>query len=249
MKKKILLSVTISVLFLLVADNVSAWGPHTHNFIADKVKENKNEINISVCFDDSVNEQAFRAGLLLPDIAILDYIRKNENYLKTHSWDFQKEIMNNAESQDEKCLAYGIAVHLISDSVSHGKFIPSKIKETGFPSWMVHPLMEEKYDECLILKNKNLITETGKSLDAFYNEKKEEYTEKIKNSLGEKTNLNVKRNINELKFIVNAMKITAIVNKPSLKALNLIKSSCNETEINNYMQETENLVIDYFRLK
>jgi hypothetical protein len=243
--KKIFIYFITCFFFLLIINTVSAWGPHTHNYIVDKIKERSVEINnITFCFDNSVNEQAFRGGMMLPDITIVDYIGKHKNYQVTHSWNFQREVLNRAETQDEKCLAYGIASHLIADSVAHGKFIPSKIKETGFSEGITHPIMEEKYDECLAFRNKNLIEETGKSLDIFYSKTKGEYIEKIQATLGKETGLNVQKNINGLSSILKALKAVIIADRITI-FLNPSKF-CNETEINDYMQQAEDLIIDNF---
>jgi len=230
----------------LIIGNVSAWAPHTHNYIADKIKERSAETNITFCFDNSANEDGFRAGMIIPDITVLDYINKPKIYQKTHSWNFQTEVLNRAESQDEKCLAYGIAAHLIADSVAHGKFMVSKIEKTGFPEYITHPVIEAKYDKCIVSKNKYLIAETGKSLDVFYDAEKEAYIENIKASLGEESKENVKGRINKLATVLKALKFIIIAEEIAT-SLNPSGFGCNEIEINYYMQQTEDLIIKNFQ--
>lgn len=247
--KKISLCLFAIVLFsVLIIKNASGWFPNTHTYIINKIEEKSIEIqNFSYCFDNSVNEQAIRAGNILPDITAIDYINPNKNYKATHSWNFQQKLLDMAESQDEKCLAYGVSIHLIADSVAHEKFIPSKIKKIGLLNWIIHLLIEEKIDECLVYKNKHLIVETEKSLDVFYDIKEEEYIKNIKNSLGTEIDLNVKKNINRLNLVLNVLKNIIIADKPVGNSLNSLELGCNEAEINDYMQQIEDLAINNFK--
>lgn len=230
------------ILFLLIINNVSAWFPNTHSYIIDKVKENEEIKNsyLEICFDNAENERAFRAGAILPDITAVNYF--NEKYRKTHDWNFQKDILANAVSQDEKCLAYGVAFHLISDSIAHEKLIPLKIEKSKLPGWLTHSLIEERYDAYLIQKNSNLIDESKKSLDAFYSFKGEKYIEDIQDALG--IDLNVKSKINQLNFIIRTLNGFIIMNEPTRNFMNLFWENCNSEEINDYMQKSINLIMN-----
>lgn len=244
--KKTLFCLFAMILFsALIADLVLAWFPNTHTYIIDKIKESTEIQDFIFCFDSSINEQAIRAGNILPDITAIDYANPNKNYQAMHNWNFQQRILDMAESEEERCLAYGVAFHLIADNVSHNQFIPPIMEETNIPELLIHPLAEEKYDEWLVCLNKNLVDETKKSLDIFYGPKQDRYIKNVENALGKTANLNVKRKMMELSLILKTL--NGIVTTDSF-AMSLLGRGCKNQDFGRavYMGKSVNMILEKF---
>jgi len=203
-KKQILIMFVF--LFLFVTPLISAWGPHTHNYIADSLKERKSENQVlSMCLDGGTNEKAFRAGLMIPDITVMYYYSEGgKNYKATHNWLFQQELMNEATTEDERCFAYGVASHLIQDSIAHTDAVPKKIENTRIPNWLLHPLLEKKYDSELVNEHPELMDETNTMLSAMYGNKGDRYVQMIENTLGDNININVQKEVDNLAHAIGS---------------------------------------------
>lgn len=203
--KKIIFIVSF-VFFIFIIPLVSSWGPHAHNYILDQVKVEGQENDIvRECLDGGINEEAFRAGLVIPDITVVYYFSEGgKNYKATHNWNFQQELMAQALTDDEKCFAYGVAAHLIQDSIAHTDAIPKKIEKIRVPNWISHPLLEKKYDSELVLEHPELMDETRNMLNAMYGNKGNKYISMIEASLGENVQINVKEEVDNLAFALDS---------------------------------------------
>lgn len=214
MKKIIYISFLIGLLFLI--PSVLAWGPMSHTYIIDKVKglNSTNEILV-MCLDSGINEEAFRAGVEMPDITVIYYFSEGgKSYKATHNWNFQQEVLSRSVTDNEKCFAYGIAEHLITDSISHTKSVPEKIMLTKIPNWIAHPLLEKKYDSELITKAHPEQTEKSRRmLDAMYGPYGSRYTELFEYALGENNEIDVKKETDNLAFALGAFYKEGLVPK------------------------------------
>ena len=144
MKKPILfLSLTILIMFTLITplQPVQAWGPNTHVVITKRALNRADADGIVVALIKA-HPDAFYCGLLFPDIAVLYYYTQFESYKSTHNWLFYRRLIEEAKTDEERVFAYGVAVHLIQDSVAHNSYIPYKIKQTLGSNLYTHPLVE-----------------------------------------------------------------------------------------------------------
>ena len=102
-------------------------------------------------------KEAFLAGSMLPDITVSEYFAEGgQKYRATHNWNFAERVMAESQTADERAFAYGIASHLVADSISHTLCIPDRIRTFNLPNWLIHPLTEKKYDSLLALDNPGL---------------------------------------------------------------------------------------------
>lgn len=193
-------------MFLLVLPSALAWGPHTHNYITDTLKsEYSDNTIVRLCLDGGINEEAFRAGSMTPDITVIYYWSNGgENYKASHNWNFQQELMTQANTENERCFAYGVAAHLVEDSVAHMYAVPEGIESTGIPNWIAHPLLEKKYDSELLSEHPEIEEETKHMFDAFYGEYGNRYIQMIEYSFGENTNFDVAAEIDNLAFALDS---------------------------------------------
>jgi len=204
MKFKILL---IGLILIALLSNISsAFGPHMHNYILDRVKVDGNETDIvQLCLSGGANEQAARAGAMIPDTTVVFYYAKGgANYKVAHNWLAQQNLMQEAQTDNEKCFAWGYSMHLIADSISHTKAIPQKIEKTKVPNWLLHPLWEKKVDSELASEHPELMEETKHMLDGMYGAHGDRYFEMLQKAWGDNIDFNIKEQVDNLAFALDA---------------------------------------------
>ena len=182
MKAVIFSLIILSV--IMMSDLVSAWGPHTHTYVVDELF--KSPERSSILMECLEHKDAFLAGSEIPDITVVYYFEHGgRDYKVTHNWNFQQEVMAEARTVDERCFAYGIGSHLIADAIAHEYAVPDKIISTYLPNWLVHPMVEKKYDSILVARKPYLLNKTKHMMDAVINGPKgDRYMEMVKNALG-----------------------------------------------------------------
>ena len=196
--------VIISLLLIMPA---SAWGPHTHTLIDQRLFEEQDSEIIRMC---TPHQDAFIAGSVIPDITVVYYYSEGgKNYRLTHNWNFQQEVMNQAETDDEKCFAYGIAAHLIADGVIHGEIIPDAIESSSIPNWLIHPLLEKKYDSLLVKTYPHLLEDTPHMLDAMFGPNGDRYFEMMEEAIGENPAIDVRSDTLKLSYALGSFYETA----------------------------------------
>lgn len=191
--KRLLFLVIFSLVLIMPA---SAWGPHTHTLIAENLFAEQDSEVIRMC---TPYQDAFLAGSVIPDITVVYYYSEGgKNYRLTHNWNFQQEVMNQARTDDEKCFAYGIAAHLIADGVIHMEIIPDAIESSSIPNWLIHPLLEKKYDSVLVKQYPHLKDETPHMLDAMFGPKGDRYFEMVEAAIGDNPVIDVRSDTHKL---------------------------------------------------
>ncbi|GAI35011.1 unnamed protein product, partial [marine sediment metagenome] len=140
------------------------------------------------------------AGSEIPDITVVYYFEHGgEKYRATHNWNFQQEVMDQAYTDNEKAFAYGIAQHLVSDAIAHQIVVPQTIKDTNIPNWLIHPLVEQKYDSELKAKYPYLYEKSKHMFDAIiYGPYGDRYVQMVEDALGENCQINVKDHVIKL---------------------------------------------------
>jgi len=203
MTKKILF--LIIVLSFIVLPTISAWGPNTHNQInLEILNENTTTIG-EMCGANELNRQAYLLGSVTPDITVIYYYEEGgKNYRLTHNWNFQQELMSRAKTEDEQCFAWGVSAHLIQDGIAHTQAVPKAIKKYHVPNWLLHPLLEKKYDSAIALQHPELISSTPHMMDALDGPQGERYIELVEYALGENSQLDVKNELTKLRMALDS---------------------------------------------
>ncbi len=185
----------------------SAWGPHTHTLITDNLFAEQSSEIIRTC---TPYKDAFLAGSEIPDITVVYYYSEGgKNYRLTHNWNFQQEVMNQARSPDEVCFAYGIAQHLITDGIIHEGLIPDRITITYLPNWILHPLLEKKYDSMIVKMHPELKSKTPNMLNAMFGSKGDRYFIMIEKAIGDNPAINVRSDTLKLSYALGSFYETA----------------------------------------
>ncbi len=200
------LMIILVVMFLLVVPMVSSFGPHTHNYIINQLKEKAPEGSVlKDCLDGGIKEMAFRSGAEISDTTITKYFTDGgKDYKILHNWNFQQEMMNRAITPDEKCFCWGISCHLTPDSVAHTQAIPPKIKRYRIPNWLLHPLWEKKVDSQLVADHPELMEQSKHMLDIMYiSPYGDRYIEIMEDALGSNVDFDVKTEVDNLNWALD----------------------------------------------
>ena len=204
MKIKFILPI-VFLFVLLILPTVESWGVHTHNRLAEEIlHENTTTIGI-MCGANELNKQAYLLGCVAPDLSVIYYFEEGgKEYRLSHNFNFQQEIMSRAKTEDERCFAWGISAHLIQDGIAHTQAVPKGIEKYHIPNWLLHPLIEKKYDSAIALKYPSLITSTPRMMDALDGPQGERYIEMIDYAMGENSELNVKNELTKLRIALDS---------------------------------------------
>jgi len=194
--KKLFLILFISI--FLLSPLVSSWGPATHTRLANELFENPQSKIITDCLP---YKDAFLMGSMTPDITVIYYYSSGgKNYQLTHNHNFADEVMAQARTDEERCFAYGIEAHLIADSVSHNMAVPKAIKKTFIPNWLVHPLLEQKYDAVMMRRYPGLENQSEHMMDALFGSNGDRYVEMVEKALGDNIDFDVKSDMTKLAY-------------------------------------------------
>jgi len=176
----------------------SAFGPATHTRLVNQLFENPQSKIITDCIP---YKDAFLLGSMTPDITVIYYYSSGgENYQLTHNHNFADEVMAQARTDEERCFAFAIESHLISDSISHNMAVPKAIKKTFIPNWLVHPLLEQKYDAVMMRRYPELENQSEHMMDALYGPSGDRFVEMVEEALGENIDFDVRSDMEKLSY-------------------------------------------------
>jgi len=192
------------ITLILLIQSVCGWGVHTHNKMAQEILSEGSTNIGKLCSSNDNNKQAYLLGAVTPDLTVIYYFEEGgKEYRLSHNWNFQQELMSQAITDDERCFAWGVAAHLIQDGISHTEVVPSAIKTFNVPNWLLHPLLEKKYDSALVSKYTWLKTSTPHMMDALDGAKADRYIEMIDYAIGENSNIDIKSELIKLRFALD----------------------------------------------
>jgi hypothetical protein len=135
----VLLALVFSTLIVTPAP-AQAWGPNTHIVLSKRAIEEAEDSIIKSQIQ--AYPEAYMCGVVFPDIAVLYYYTQFESYRSTHNWLFYHRLLEEATTTEEKVFAYGVATHLIQDTIAHNEYTPLKIRQTLGSNLYTHPLVE-----------------------------------------------------------------------------------------------------------
>lgn len=150
-KDRLLLAFSILLLFAAStpANSAYAWGPNTHVWIVEQALEQAGDTYVTRVITENID--AFYAGLMFVDCTVFYYYTDWESYQSTHSWSFYEKLRDAAVSEGELAFTYGVACHLLQDSISHNYFVPRKIESSGIQNALVHAPVEAVVDSYRVM--------------------------------------------------------------------------------------------------
>lgn len=169
-KKSILWIMYFIFFFLLVVRVVNAWGPYTHGYV-NKLLIEDDSYQGRIASIIRNNKEYYDACFIATDIVVWYYYTHFSKYEATHSWSFQEEFMKLASNDKELACGYGIAAHLIQDSISHNHFVPNKIRSHSVPNLPLHPIVEAGIEAHVLKNHPEVFERYRKALEVLLNDK------------------------------------------------------------------------------
>ena len=149
---KTLMITAFIFLMLMFIQKAYAWGPVTHTVYSSNALETANQ-DSSIVKIIQANREWFDCGLMFPDVTVIHYYTKFASYQATHAWSFYDALYADAikrNSPQAQAFAFGVACHLLQDSIVHNGYVPSKIRGTLVQNNIIHPVVESIIEAKLI---------------------------------------------------------------------------------------------------
>ena len=134
--------VLIILSFLLLPATAFAWGPLTHIYLGNELYSLASLLPAGVYEIIRRYRKDFIYGNLMADIIVgKKYLPDRKN---SHNWDFAFDLLQVAETRQQRAFVYGYLSHLAADTVAHNIYTADKRN-------IKHTLWELKAD-CIIDK-------------------------------------------------------------------------------------------------
>lgn len=131
---------------LLFSADAHAWGLYTHVYFAQMLLW-------AVPLTDPRYRRAIKnfpklvlAGACLPDLALLSERPWGEPFSTTHQWQRARQLLDDAQSDEEYALSLGFVSHLLVDVIAHNHFVPAHEKMWGNVPVLTHAACEWAMD-------------------------------------------------------------------------------------------------------
>lgn len=131
-------------LFLLIPENVFAWGPGTHIEIALSLLEKAALFAPVARAIIAGREEWFVYGNIAADIIVGKKFAGHLHHC--HNWLVGQEVLKAARTDRERAAAYGYLSHLAADIVAHNYFIPFKVMKSYSAKLLSHTYWETRFD-------------------------------------------------------------------------------------------------------
>jgi len=146
--KKIFIPVIL--FFLLIPSLSLAASPSNHEFINDGALADSRLASSPIAQLSNQYRNFFDSGYMITDVSIL-YYSQTGPYPAEHAWNFQTCIMSGDNGKYQvtpqiQAYSYGVAAHLIVDSVYHNLLIPQVIKQTYVLNMPIHAIKEGLFE-------------------------------------------------------------------------------------------------------
>jgi len=149
--KKILMFLIIT---LLMINCVSAFMPLTHKYIQQQAIENQIDSEMYRVLTKYPN--LAYAGNVLTDISVFFYYTARSKYSATHSPNFCRSLLQNADTEEKLACAVSGCTHQPQDIVAHNKLVPHAILNSLFVNNIIHVFSEQKLDNWVERNNPGL---------------------------------------------------------------------------------------------
>ncbi|HAM52487.1 MAG TPA: hypothetical protein DCP92_17980 [Nitrospiraceae bacterium] len=137
-----IIKISLFFSFFFLPSVAFAWGPLTHMYLGSEIFSLGSLLPGGIYALIKKYRHDYLYGNLMADIIIgKKFLPENKN---PHSWEMALNLLDAAETQQQKAFVFGYLSHLAADTIAHGKFASSKRN-------IEHTLVELRAD-CLIDK-------------------------------------------------------------------------------------------------
>lgn len=133
-----------AALLLLTPDAAWAFGPAAHIYIGTQLLDTLHVIPGSIAELIRVYPQSFLYGSIAADISLAKkYVPAGRH---CHYWHVGEEILNAAQNDRLRAVAYGYLSHLAADTIAHNYYVPRQLLLTSSTKALGHSYWEHRLD-------------------------------------------------------------------------------------------------------
>ena len=132
------------IIFVLIPDNVYAWGPAAHLEFGRDILNNLRFLPLSL----QGLLLSFPYDYLYGNISADIVVGKNmtETLKHCHNWRIGLKVLKSARTDSQKAFAYGYISHLAADTIAHNYYIPEKFIQSFSSRVLKHTYWEIRFD-------------------------------------------------------------------------------------------------------
>lgn len=136
--------IIIFLIFILIPDNVYAWGPAAHLELGRDILNNIRFLPLPM----QGLLLSFPYDYLYGNISADIVVGKNltETLKHCHNWRIGLKALKSAGTDSQKAFAYGYISHLAADTVAHNYYIPDKFIQSFSSRVLKHTYWEMRFD-------------------------------------------------------------------------------------------------------
>lgn len=132
------------LLLLLLPEPALAWGPATHVYLGRHLLDMLHLVPLPVAELLRAYPQSFLYGSMAADISFAKkYVPVGRH---CHYWHVGEEILDAAENDRLRAVAYGYLAHLAADTVAHNFYVPRQLMLTSSTKALGHSYWEHRFD-------------------------------------------------------------------------------------------------------
>lgn len=164
------LNFILSILFftIIVSTGVIAPGPNMHLNVTIEEAFLDPEVNDTLIAHLIQNNfDACMVGLAYADVGIFEYYTNFKEYAGLHNYNAVDEMLRLAKNDRERTFAYCWKIHLAQDGPSHNFWVPSLIKKTKIPNYLLHGPAELSVEGRYLDPRSNKLMEQHAEFDAL----------------------------------------------------------------------------------
>jgi hypothetical protein len=142
---RILIALGISALLLLVLpDSAWAFGPAAHVYLGTHLLDTLRLLPVPIADLLRAYPQSFLYGSVAADISFAKkYVPAGRH---CHFWHVGEEILEAAQNDRLRAVAYGYLSHLAADTIAHNFFVPRQLLLTSSTKALGHSYWEHRLD-------------------------------------------------------------------------------------------------------
>lgn len=133
-----------AALLLCLPDAAFAFGPGTHVYLGSHVLETLRLLPPAIADLLRMHPQSFLYGSMAADISFAKkYVPAGRH---CHFWHVGEEILEAAQNDRLRAVAYGYLAHLAADTIAHNYFVPRQLLLTSSTKALGHAYWEHRLD-------------------------------------------------------------------------------------------------------
>lgn len=133
-----------TLVLLLLPEPAHAFGPATHVFLGRAMLDSLHLLPLSLAELLRAYPQSFLYGSMAADISFAKkYVPAGRH---CHFWHVGEEILEKAQNDRLRAVAYGYLSHLAADTIAHNFFVPRQLLLTSSTKALGHGYWEHRLD-------------------------------------------------------------------------------------------------------